>query len=140
MRIIKSDIKNRFEEYNKKYFNGILKSCKYHVFKSDGFFGRYNHTINKNGILGHIWISYNVEWKEEDLQDIIIHEMIHHYVQTIEGHKGGLFGHNWRFKRQCKRLKKDHNIVIHISYRHLYHIGEKKPTNLFQKIRRYIGV
>lgn len=140
-KITKEDIKVRFIEYNKKYFNGILPSCKYHIFKGNGFFGRYTYSINaKNRTkIGHIWIAYNVNWEEDDLREIIIHEMIHHYVQMIEGHKGGLFGHNWRFQRQCKRIKKEYGITIHTLYSHLYHIGEKKPTNIFQKIRRFIG-
>ncbi|MGN0237965.1 MAG: SprT-like domain-containing protein [Lepagella sp.] len=90
--------------------------------------------------MGHIGIAYNVDWSEEDLQDTIVHEMIHHYIRTIEGHKGGLLGHNWRFKRQCRRLKKEHNLNIHIHSCHISKIGEKKPTNLYQKIRRFFGL
>lgn len=140
MKITKEDIKTRFDEYNKKYFNGVLPSCKYHIFKSSSFFGRYTYSVNRKINVGHIWIAYNADWHEEDLREVIIHEMIHHYVQMIEGHKGGLFGHNWRFQRQSKRLKEEYGIIIHIKYPHLYHIGEKKPTNFFQKIRRYIGI
>ena len=137
--ITKNFVKEKFKEYNELYFNGILPSCKCHIFKSNNFFGRYTYSQTKKSNVGHIWIAYNVDWHEDDLREIIIHEMIHHYVQMIEGHKGGLLGHNWRFKRQCKRMKKEYGIAIHILYPHLYHIGQKKPTNLFQKIRRFLG-
>ena len=47
-------------------------------------------------------------------EDIIIHEMIHHYVRTIDRQWGGLFGHGRLFRRQCKRLKRDYGLAITI--------------------------
>jgi hypothetical protein len=53
--------------------------------------GLYNPSFKNGKIIGHIWITYYVDWTEEDLREVIVHEMIHHYTKTIEGHKGGLF-------------------------------------------------
>jgi len=139
MRITKEDIKVRFDEYNEKYFGGVLQPCKCHIAKEkSSALGLYNPSFKNGKTIGHIWIAYYVDWTEEDLRDTIVHEMIHHYTQTIEGHKGGLFGHNWRFKRQCKRLKKEYGLNIYILPYNIFRIGEKKPTNLFQKIRRFV--
>ncbi|MCF0213829.1 MAG: SprT-like domain-containing protein [Muribaculaceae bacterium] len=139
MRITKEDIKARYDVYNDKYFGGVLQPCKYHVAKEkSSALGLYNPVCKNGKIIGHIWIAYHVDWSEEDLQEVIIHEMIHHYVQTVEGHKGGLLGHNWRFRRQCRRLKKDYGLIIHIYSFNVCRIGQKKPTNLFQKIRRFL--
>ena len=141
MRITKEDIKERFKAYNQRYFDSALPACKCHIFKGNSFVGRYNYSYNSKGtIVGHIWIAYNVDWDEESLQDIIVHEMTHHYVQAIEGHQGGLFGHNWRFRRKQKKIVKEHGIVIHTHYHHLFLIGEKKPTTHFQKFRRRWGL
>ena len=97
------------------------------------------YPIERRGkLIGHIWIASNVDWNEEDLREVIVHEMIHHYVRMIEGHEGGLFGHNWRFKRQCKRLKRDYGLNIHIFSYNICRIGQKKPTNAFQRFRRLI--
>jgi hypothetical protein len=139
MKITKEDIKVRFDEYNKKYFDGILTPCKYHVNKRKmAPLGLYNPSFKNGKIIGHIWIIYYVDWTEEDLREVIVHEMIHHYVHTIEGHRGGLLGHNWRFKRQCKRLKKEYGLIIHIYPYNICRLWQKKPTNLFQKIHRYM--
>lgn len=137
MKIIKEDIIARFDEYNKKYFDGVLQPCKCHVNKiRQSGLGLYNPIFKNGKLICHIWISYYVDWTEENLREIIIHEMIHHYVRTIERHRGGLFGHNWRFKRQCKRLKKQYGLNIHIFSFDICKIWQKKPTNIFQKIRR----
>ena len=140
MKITKEDIVTRFNEYNKKYFDGILPPCKCHVImkKEHTPLGFYNSIERKGKLIGHIWIASNVDWNEEDLREVIVHEMIHHYVRIIEGHKGGLFGHNWRFKRQCKRLKDDYGIIINTTSYNICRIGQKKPTNSFQRFRRFI--
>ena len=141
MKITKEDVIKRFNEYNLMYFNGILPQCKCHIIRENRSpLGLYNPAFKNGKVIGHIWIAHNVDWNEEDLRETIVHEMIHHYVQTIEGHKGGLFGHNWRFKRQCKRLKNEYGLVIHIYSFNICHIGQKKPTNLFQKIRMFTGL
>ena len=69
MKITKEDIKFLFKEYNKLYFDGVLPSCKCHVFKGRGVFGRYNYFRKGNGKYeGSIWIAYNVDWAEETLR------------------------------------------------------------------------
>ena len=137
MKITKEDIKALFKKYNKLYFDGVLPSCKCHVFKGRGVFGRYNYFRKGNGKYeGSIWIAYNVDWTEETLREVVVHEMIHHYVQTIEGRSGGLFGHNWRFHRQMRRLKKNYGLVIKVSGL----LNEKQPANLYQRIRRFLGL
>ena len=141
MKITKEDIVTRFNEYNKKYFDGILPTCKCHVIREKEHtpLGLYNPIERKGKLIGHIWIASNVDWNEEDLREVIVHEMIHHYVRMIEGYKGGLFGHNLRFKRQCKRLKDDYGLIINTTSYNICRIGQKKPTNSFQRFRRFIG-
>ena len=114
-RITKEDIRIRYKEYNRLYFGNLLKHCDFSVQKMLCL-GLYTHKKGKNGIIkGHIWITNDVDWVEEDLREVIIHEMIHHYVKTIERKWDGLFGHGRLFRRQCKRLKNDYglNILIH---------------------------
>ena len=139
MKITKDDIKIRFNEYNQKYFNNILQPCKYHIIRnSKSTFGIYVPAFKTDKIIGHIWIANNVDWTEEDLREIIIHEMIHHYVQTIEGHSGGLLGHNWRFKRQCRRLKKEYGLNIHKYLNHIHFIREQEKPNFIKKLYRFL--
>lgn len=122
-----------YNSYNKKYFNNILPKCKLSVYNDNSQFGRYTFC--------HIWIVKNVEWSEETLKEVLIHEMIHHYVVTIEHKNGGIFGHNWRFKRQCKRIYKEHGLKIHVfAPKGLYHIKEKIPKTYLGKLRRFFGI
>ena len=141
MKITKEDIITRFNEYNKKYFDGILPPCKCHVImkKEHTPLGFYNTIERKCKLIGNIWIASNVDWNEEDLREVIVHEMIHHYVRMIEGHTGGVFGHNCRVKRQCKRIKDDYGLTINTISYNICRIGQKKPTNSFQRFRRLIG-
>ena len=139
MNITKEDIAVRFDEYNGKYFGGVLAPCKYHIIREKWKVMGFYRPINKNGKrINHIWINRFVDWTEEDLREVIVHEMIHHYVQTIEGHLGGFFGHNWRFRRQCRRLRREFGLNIPVHSFHIYFTWETPPKNLYQKIRRII--
>lgn len=132
-KITKEELKDLFNKYNKLYFNGLLPKCKFHVFKGRGTYGFY---LNKtNGI----WIAYDVEWTEETLRECLVHEMIHHYLYTIEGHCGGLFKHNWRYRRQCRRIEKDYGIKIYLLGGNLEYIGQKKTTTLYGKFRKKLN-
>ena len=126
-RITKEDIRTRFKEYNRIYFDGQLKHCKFSVQKQFSL-GTYTSKKEKGGtITGHIWIANDVDWTEETLQEVIIHEMIHHYVKTIDKQFSGLFGHGFPFLRQCRRLKRDYGLTIHVTSP-LLHVNQKKPT------------
>ena len=98
------------------------------------------YIFTKNGG-GHIYISKKIKWNEEDLKLILIHEMAHHYVQTIIKPKKFSLPHGRYFNRIANELYKKHKINIKLN--HLpkpYFIGEKKPTNFLQTLwRKYIG-
>lgn len=115
-KITKEDIRKRYHEYNRLYFDNRLKHCSFSVQKM-WCLGRYTNKKEKDGIIeGHVWITTDVDWTEDDLRQVIIHEMIHHYVKTIDRKLGGLFGHGRLFRRQCKRLKKDYGLNIFVYY------------------------
>lgn len=113
-KITKDDIKSRYKEYNKLYFGNQLKRCKFSVQKQHAL-GTYTYKRSKDRtITGHIWITTDVEWTEETLREVIIHEMIHHYVRTIDRRFSGLFGHGYPFIKQCRRLKRDYGLNISV--------------------------
>lgn len=107
MKPTKEYLKVKYKEFNKLYFNNILPKCEISVIYMN-YLGQY---IFQNNI-GHIYLSKKINEPKEFIDEVLIHEMIHHYVRTVEGKKGGLFGHNWRFRRQCKRLKKEFGLII----------------------------
>ena len=86
MEITKELLKQKFVEYNKLYFNNELKMCRFTYTYMRDVFGRYmTHTTPKGEIVGHIWISKSIDLNEEMLKELLVHEMIHHYVRTIDG-------------------------------------------------------
>ena len=145
MKITKEDLKARFDEYNRLYFGSALPRCEFSVTKLSCL-GRYMLSSGKNGKRKYrIGITIDVNWTEETLRDVLIHEMIHHYVVAIDGCKGidgfswyGLFGHGKRFRRQVRRIKRQFGQNIHIHPHHIYHIRERVPTSWWGKFVRRI--
>ncbi len=147
MKITKEDLKVRFDEYNHQYFNSVLPQCEFSVIKLSCL-GRYMFSSGKKGKRKYrIRLTSDVNWTEESLRDVLIHEMIHHYVIAIDGCMGidgfcwyGLFGHGKRFRRQVRRLKREHGFKIHIhGDSNLYHKNERVPTTRWGKFVRYIN-
>ena len=147
MKITKEDLKVRFDEYNHQYFNSVLPRCEFSVIKLSCL-GRYMFSSRKNGNRKYrISLTSDVKWTEESLRDVLIHEMIHHYVVAIDGCKGidgfswyGLFGHGKRFRRQVRRINREHGLKIHIhGDSNLYHKNERVPTTRWGKFVRYIN-
>ena len=86
MEITKELLKQKFEEYNKLYFNNELPMCRFTYTYMRDVFGRYmTSTTPKCKKIGHIWISKSIDLDEEMLRELLVHEMIHHYVRTIDG-------------------------------------------------------
>ena len=145
MKITKEDLKVRFDEYNHQYFNSVLPQCEFSVIKLSCL-GRYMFSSGKNGKRKYrIRLTSDVNWTEESLRGVLIHEMIHHYVVAIDGCKGidgfswyGLFGHGKRFRRQVRRIKRQFGQNIHIHPHHIYHIRERVPTSWGGKFVRRI--
>lgn len=145
MKITKEDLKARFDEYNRLYFGSALPRCEFSVTKLSCL-GRYMFSSGKNGKRKYrIGLTCDVNWTEDSLRDVLIHEMIHHYVVAIDGCKGidgfswyGLFGHGKRFRKQVRRIKRQFGQNIHIHPHHIYHIRERVPTSWWRKFVRRI--
>lgn len=115
MKVTKELIKERFDEYNQKYFNGQLGKCKFYLLpKTKSTLGKYNGQEDKNGKpVDRIGIGTGVIWTEEAFKRVLIHEMVHMYNRRIDNCVwDGVLGHGRRFKRQCRRLKKEYGIDV----------------------------
>lgn len=106
---------DKFNEYNKLYFDGKLGQCKFYFLgKKCGSLGKYLYYDCINGKSeSRIGIKKDIDNFELRLKYILIHEMVHMYVTTVEGVKhDGLFGHGRRFRKHKRRLKKEFGIFI----------------------------
>ena len=132
MEITKELLKQKFEEYNKLYFNNEQPMCTFSYNYMKDAFGRYTtHTKSNGRKIGHIRISKSIDLDEEMLRELLVHEMIHHYVRIIEGvFFDGFFCHGRHFVRQIKRIKKEHGLEIQV-FSPDWHFRNEKPNNSY---------
>lgn len=137
IKLTKEEIKRRFDIYNIKYFEGKLTGkCKFCIFsKNIAAFGKYTHQTYKSGkAVNYIYVGQNTVWTDEKLERIIVHEMIHMYVRTVENVKfDGLLGHGWYFRKHMRRIRKKFglNIEVHPSFEI---INKKFTPKLWERI------
>lgn len=85
MKITKEDLKVRFDEYNRLYFGGKLGKCTFSARKIGSFGFYFFKTATGGKPECRITLTTDVNWTEDSLRDVLVHEMIHHYVVTIDG-------------------------------------------------------
>lgn len=76
-------LKNKFKTYNKLYFNNELPTPKFKLIKSYRTLGYFSckKIIGKRKLKGQMLeMSSYYDWNENDLRDVLIHEMIHYYL------------------------------------------------------------
>ena len=136
MVVTKELLKELFAEYNTLYFDNKLGKCDFSFFsKKLSYLGWYCAKEDRKGRPNDkIWIGTSVIWTEDLLQRILIHEMIHMYVNRVEGHKhDGILGHGWRFRRQCRRIRKNYGIEV-LKLHDVEFINPKFYPKLWEKI------
>ena len=137
----KEDLKERFDKYNVMYFYGKLGQCKFYwMSPNQSNYGKYIAQPTKNGLVSSIGVARNTCWTEENLKELLVHEMIHMYVTIVEGKNiDGILGHGRRFRWHCKRIKRDYglNIPIHISGNYGY-INKKLNPKLWDRILTWL--
>lgn len=146
-KLTREEVEHRVAEYNRLYFDGVLPSCKVSVARLNCL-GTYCHWRDSRGRKRRrITIATNVDWTDETLRAVILHEMIHCYVRTIDGCEGvdgfswhGLFGHGRRFRRQCKRIKEQYGIDVPLFNSGVYRTDEKMPTTRWGKMMHYLSL
>lgn len=81
MKLTKEDLKVRFDEYNRLYFDGKLKRAKMGLlckcFKT--IVGTFEFEIDNHRRVKNpsIKISQRIDWDEEKLRRVLLHEMVH---------------------------------------------------------------
>lgn len=140
MKITKEDIKIRFKEYNKLYFDNILPIPKFSTFIGRNSVGLCRFNKEKR-YLNKISIARNVDWCEDIFKNVILHEMIHYFLGLTYGKCYG--NHKNKFKNEMLRFKNDYNIIINVSYPMLTFIKNKKTVekkNLLSIITQKIKI
>ena len=113
MEIIKEDLRQRFDEYNRLYFDGKLKSAKM-GFLSKSFktiVGIFEFEIDKNRRVKDrsIKISKRIVDDEDKLKRVLLHEMAHmSATQKYNYNKK----HGIAFIKECKRIESQYNVKV----------------------------
>lgn len=130
MKITKDDLQRRFDEYNQLYFDGKLKSAKM-GFLSKSFktlVGIFEFKIDNNRRVKDpsIKVSKRIDWDEEKLRRVLLHEMAHFSVtQKYKKDKK----HGIAFIKECKRIESQYNVKVWHSWMRKGYID--KPKSIF---------
>ena len=113
MEVTKELLGDLFDQYNKLYFDGKLKSVKM-GFISKSFktiVGQFEFEIDKNRHLKNksIKINKGIDWDEEKLRRVLLHEMIHLFV--TQKYKRSM-KHGIAFIKECKRIESQYNVKV----------------------------
>lgn len=92
------DIFNRFYEYNSLFFQNKLPIPFFIVIHTRKTIGRFSCEYNENGDVKNpiIEISDRYEYTEAQLKDIIVHEMLHYYLDYTHQNEPQEHGKRWK--------------------------------------------
>lgn len=141
MTITKELIRELFDEYNQKYFGGVLGNCEFSfIYKTDGGLGRYQGWVDRRGKeRNRIWIGTIAVWNEILLRDVLVHEMAHMYVRRIDGRRhDGLLGHGRYFRRQVRRIKREFGFDIDDRFKKVEYVHQKYERKRWDMILAWI--
>ena len=137
--VTSSYLQKKFGDFNEKYFNRVLPPCDMRAVNDCFRLGLYlggkkiKHPIIY--IVKRPVLAKKTFWTEEDLDNIIIHEMIHLYVDKIMHRQTGLFQHGYFYRKVCKRLKKEYGLKVKLS---AYRFEKTKtPSSVLEYLKAF---
>ena len=93
-----------FDDLNNRFWNGALPKIPVTLGAQKGSYGLYFHS-------GRIELANNHNLSSLELLGVLLHEMVHHYVEVTYGHgvsaaNGGkrVIGHGKEWKREMRRV------------------------------------
>ena len=113
MEITEQIIEQKFREYNKEFFNDELPLPKFGLLKSYITCGYFSckKIIGKRKLRGQrLDISAYYDWDEDDLKNVIVHEMIHYYL--AHKHIDVELTHGDAFMEMANELNRKYNLRI----------------------------
>ena len=89
----KMNLNNQFDLFNKRYFNNKLKKIPVFIKKMNDAYGLYNYDKN---------ILIDTGLNQNQRKNILLHEMCHHAVHTLDGNDYHHHGVKWKERmRSC---------------------------------------
>lgn len=138
MEVTEKLLKEKYDEYNRMYFEGKLKNVKM-GFISKSFkrtVGEFEFYIDKDGYFRYASIKVNkgIDWDEEKLRRILLHEMAHFSVtQKYRRNKK----HGMAYIKECKRIESQYNVKVWHSWMRKGYIDKRESIFSFPFILCY---
>ena len=111
--ISKNNISKLFFQYNRQFFENQLLIPAFGILHSKIVYGQFRTKYDKRKKMGYspqLLISKEIEWTEDGLRDVVVHEMVHLYVwQKTNINRNR---HRGLFKKKCDELKKEYGIDV----------------------------
>ena len=117
MKINKTLIKEKFNEYNKLYFNSELPKCEIRIKSAYRYYGLFEckyHEKYKKATFKTITISDLYDYTDENLKNILVHEMIHYFLIEKKKLFHDSINHGREFQKMAKEFNEKHNLNIKI--------------------------
>lgn len=128
IKITKPKLKQLFAEYNEKYFNNQIEEPKYfELWTCSPYCAgwvRYVWNFKEQRYYTHFHISNGFNWVENELRDVIVHEMIHLLIKDYQERtpwwkKSFCKSHDKRFIEKMNELNARFGLNIMIKSKHL---------------------
>lgn len=126
MTITADKLRNLYIKYNEKYFDGLLLMPKISTYTGVNSMGTFSVKTWKSRKQEEISIARNYKLTEEELRDLLLHEMIHQYVYE----KYGKMNHGRHFKKKMNKLNQTYGLDIRKNSKHLFRKYGNKITLL----------
>ena len=124
-------LKERFDEYNEKYFDSKLKKVKFGFIKKGfkGTIAQFEFRIDKNRYLrdASIKINKGIVWYEERLRRALLHEMVH--LSLTQKYKKDKH-HGLAFIRECKRIEENYGVKISHCWMKFEHVNKEDNIHI----------
>ena len=101
-----------FTKYNNEFFGGILPYPEFKIRKSYFTLGYFSCNYDDDYTMYNcvLEISNRYDYTEEQLRDIIVHEMIHYYLVFVG--KDMRCNHGKEFKKMSKDFNSKYSMLI----------------------------
>lgn len=142
-------IQEKFNEFNQQMFDGCLPMLPIKLSKARTFLGilAYRRRRTLSGEIEkydfRLRISTYHDLPEQELEDTIIHEMIHYYIGIKQ--LKDTSAHGKIFRKMMKDINERYGRHITISYRSKAttlprrKVVRKEPTDILHILKNYIG-
>ena len=123
MEITTDIIEEKFEEYNKLYFGSrLLWPDEFYLLESFRVYGQFSCSHHSPGSRLRnvkIGISMYYDWTEEQLRDVLVHEMLHYKLERSKNAEKKM--HGPRFLKAAAEMNEKYglNIQVHPTLRGL---------------------